>query len=112
MRGRQVELAGRLVAALLDYGVLRLRPDVLAWAEQVTDADPDDRSPLAAAVWAVSGYAAWMAGDVAEADLLEERGQLAAQGRVAGPRVDEIRERGEAVVPEPGVRVDGRHLRG
>ncbi len=45
----QVELAGRLVVALLDYGFLRLRPDVLAWAERVTDADPDDRSPLGAA---------------------------------------------------------------
>ena len=51
----EVELAGRLVAALLDYGFLRLRPDVLAWAERVTDADPDDRSPLAPVVWAVSG---------------------------------------------------------
>ena len=30
-----------------DYGFLRLRPDVLAWAERVTAADPDDRSPLA-----------------------------------------------------------------
>ena len=45
----EVELAGRLVAALLDYGFLRLRPDVLAWAERVAAADPDDRSPLAAA---------------------------------------------------------------
>ena len=43
--------AGRLVAALLDYGFLRLRPDVLAWAERVTEADPDDRSPLAPLVW-------------------------------------------------------------
>ena len=42
------ELAGRLVVALLDYGLLRLRPDVLAWAERVTAADPDDRSPVGA----------------------------------------------------------------
>ena len=42
-------------AALLDYGFLRLRPDVLAWAERVAAADPDDRSPLAPLVWAVSG---------------------------------------------------------
>jgi predicted ATPase/DNA-binding SARP family transcriptional activator len=59
--------AGRLIAALLDYGLLRLRPDVLGWAERVTDADPGDASPHAPVVWAVSGYAAWMAGDVAEA---------------------------------------------
>jgi len=77
----QVELAGRLVAALFDYGVLRLRPDVLAWAEQVTDADPEDRSPLAAAVWAVSGYAAWMAGDVAEAGVRGLRAFRASEGR-------------------------------
>jgi predicted ATPase len=60
-------LAGRLVAPLLDYAFLRLRPDVLAWAERVTAADPQDQSPLAAVVWAISGYAAWMAGDVEEA---------------------------------------------
>jgi tetratricopeptide (TPR) repeat protein len=63
----QPELAGRLVGPLLDYAFLRLRPDVLAWAERVTAADPHDRSPLADVVWAVSGYAAWMAGDVEEA---------------------------------------------
>ena len=70
-RPRRVELAGRLVIALCDYGFLRLRPDVLAWAERVTEADPDDRSPLAPVVWAVSAYAAWMAGDVAEAGARE-----------------------------------------
>jgi hypothetical protein len=43
-----------------------LRPDVLAWSERVTDADPDDGSRLAPLVWAVSAYAAWMAGDVSE----------------------------------------------
>jgi predicted ATPase/DNA-binding SARP family transcriptional activator len=63
----EIELAGRLVAALLDYGFLRLRPDVLAWSERVAAADPDGRSPLAPLVLAVSGYGAWMAGDVAEA---------------------------------------------
>ena len=62
----EVELAGRLVVALLDYGFLRLRPDVLAWAERVSDADPEDRSPLAPGGVVVAAYAAWMAGDVAE----------------------------------------------
>ena len=37
-------------ARSVDYGVLRLRPDVLAWAERVVAADPDERSPLAAEV--------------------------------------------------------------
>jgi predicted ATPase/DNA-binding SARP family transcriptional activator len=63
----RVELAGRLVTALRDYGIMRLRPDVLAWSERVTDADPEDRSPVAPLVWGVGAYAAWMAGDVAEA---------------------------------------------
>ena len=65
----QTELAGRLVIALLDFGLLRLRPDVLAWAERVNEADPEDRSPVAPMVWAVSAYAAWMSGDVAESGV-------------------------------------------
>jgi hypothetical protein len=62
----EVGLAGSLVAELRDYGLLRLRPDVLAWSERVTAADPDDRSPVASRVWVVAAYAAWMAGDLAE----------------------------------------------
>ncbi len=42
---QDVVLAGRLVVALENYGFLRLRPDVLGWAERVAAADPDDRSP-------------------------------------------------------------------
>lgn len=61
----EVAAAGRLVAALLDYGFLRLRPDLLTWSVSVADADPEDRSPVASQVWAVAAYAAWMAGDVA-----------------------------------------------
>ena len=34
------ELAGCLVAALVHYGMLRLRPDVLAWSVQVTAQTP------------------------------------------------------------------------
>jgi predicted ATPase/DNA-binding SARP family transcriptional activator len=59
-----VEAAGRLVTALFDYAFFRLRPDVLAWAEQVCAADPDDRSAVAPLVWRASAYAAWMAGDI------------------------------------------------
>jgi predicted ATPase/DNA-binding SARP family transcriptional activator len=73
------EPAGRLIAALLDYGLLRLRPDVLAWAESVTDADPNDGSRHAPVVWAVSGYAAWMAGDVAEAAVCADRAVQASE---------------------------------
>ena len=67
------ELAGCLVAALLHYGMLRLRPEVLAWSEQVTTADPDDRSPTASQVWGAAAYAAWMVGDIAGARQHSER---------------------------------------
>ena len=70
---REVELASRLVVALTQYGLLRLGPEVLAWAERVLATDSDDRSPLAAQVWAVASYAAWMAGDVSEAGVRSER---------------------------------------
>ena len=42
----EVELAGRLVTGLLDYGILRLRPDVLAWSERVIEVDPDAPEPV------------------------------------------------------------------
>jgi predicted ATPase/DNA-binding SARP family transcriptional activator len=57
--------AGRIVTALIYYGFLRLRPDVLAWAERVARADPEDHSPLAPVVWAAASYATWMTGDIA-----------------------------------------------
>ena len=69
----EVELAGRLVVALVSYGVLRLRPEVLGWAERVVAMDTEDRSPLASPVWAVASYAAWMAGDVTEAGVRSAR---------------------------------------
>jgi predicted ATPase/DNA-binding SARP family transcriptional activator len=59
--------AARLIAALLNYSVLRLRSDVLGWADSVIEAEPDPTSPNTARVWAASAYAAWMSGDVAEA---------------------------------------------
>lgn len=71
-----VERAARLAVALLDYGLLRVRPDVLAWAEQVTAADPDGRSRLSALVWVTTAYASWMQGDI---DQVGERGGRALQ---------------------------------
>ena len=87
----EVELAGRLMAALHDYGFLRLRPDVLAWAERVTEADPDDRSPWAPLVWSVSAYAAWAAGDVQEIGVRSGRALRACEraGRDVPPMVAE-----------------------
>jgi predicted ATPase/DNA-binding SARP family transcriptional activator len=67
------ERAGRLIAALVDFGFLRLRPDVLAWAERVIEIDPDDLSPLAPRVWVAAAYAAWMAGDMTECAIRTER---------------------------------------
>ncbi len=92
----EVELAGRLVAALLDYGFLRLRPDVLAWAELVNAADPDDRSPLAPLAWAAAAYAAWMAGDLGETGRRSSRALAAA-------------ERSGGVVPAEVASICGSH---
>jgi tetratricopeptide (TPR) repeat protein len=61
-----VERAGRMVAALRDFGFFRLRADVMGWSERVLRADPDSRSALAPLVWMVAGYASWMAGDIVE----------------------------------------------
>jgi predicted ATPase/DNA-binding SARP family transcriptional activator len=72
----ETEPAGRLVASLFDYGLLRLRPDVLSWAGRVATADPHDRSPLAAEVLAAGAYAAWMAGDL---DAAGDRARRALQ---------------------------------
>ncbi len=81
-----LEQAGRMMLALLDYGFLRLRPDVLAWSHRVVDADPGDSSPLAAAVWALSGYAAWMGGDIEETGRRVSRAmRLAEQSGVDTP---------------------------
>jgi predicted ATPase/DNA-binding SARP family transcriptional activator len=74
------ERAGQLVVGLLDYGVYRLRPDVLAWADRVAAADPDDRSPVAPDVWAGAAYAAWMAGDLTATERCATRA-LAVQER-------------------------------
>ncbi|MFS8481120.1 MAG: BTAD domain-containing putative transcriptional regulator [Acidimicrobiia bacterium] len=76
----EVERAGRLVEALRLYALLRLRPDVLAWAEKVTPLDPDDRSPVAPLLWVSAAYATWMAGDVAE------HGRRVARARAAAER--------------------------
>ncbi|MGD9997127.1 MAG: BTAD domain-containing putative transcriptional regulator [Ilumatobacteraceae bacterium] len=66
-------LAGRLVASLIDYGFLRLRPDVFVWSERVLAADPDDESPMASLVWVAAAFAAWMAGDRIESSVRSER---------------------------------------
>ncbi|HWL43508.1 MAG TPA: BTAD domain-containing putative transcriptional regulator [Ilumatobacter sp.] len=68
-----VEQAGRLVAAVTSYALLRLRPDVLAWAERVIAADSDGQAPNASQVWAAAAYHAWMAGDLAESGARSAR---------------------------------------
>jgi hypothetical protein len=75
----EVELAGRLTSGVLHYGFLRLRPDVLAWSEQVAARDPDDRSPVAPSVWATASYAAWMGGDVPESSRRADRSRRLAE---------------------------------
>jgi predicted ATPase/DNA-binding SARP family transcriptional activator len=80
-----VEDAGRLVVALTPAAVLRLRPDVLAWAERVLDLDPQDVSPMASQLWAAASYAAWMAGDVPESGRRSERAIALAERAGAPP---------------------------
>ena len=84
----ELEAAGRIMVALWNYGFLRLRPDVLAWADRLTAADAGDHSPLAAGVWAVSAQAAWMAGDLAETARRTERAAAVAE-TLDGGRVGE-----------------------
>jgi hypothetical protein len=67
LANRLVPSAGRLTSSLVNWTLLRLRPDVLAWAERVIEADPDDRSPVASQVWTAVAYHAWMAGDMSGA---------------------------------------------
>jgi hypothetical protein len=80
----EVERAARLVVSLRDYGVFRLRPDVLAWAERVMAADEDDADPLAPDVIAVAAYAAWLGGDVPESGARCARAVRLSQARGDG----------------------------
>ena len=63
----EVARAGQIVMGLQDFGFLRLRPDVLAWADQAIAADPDEHSPLADVIWTAGAVAAWLQGDLVEA---------------------------------------------
>ena len=66
--------AAHLVAPLTTYGLMRLRPDVLRWAELVLDADPDGRATgVASHLWTAAAYYSWMAGDLAEAARRADR---------------------------------------
>ncbi|HUF97489.1 MAG TPA: hypothetical protein VMM60_05115, partial [Ilumatobacter sp.] len=77
----EIDLAGRLVAGLIHYGFLRLRPDVLTWSERVIRADPHGASPSASRVWVAAAYASWMAGDMAEAVVRSDRALHLAEQR-------------------------------
>jgi predicted ATPase len=75
----QSELASRLVVALLDYGLLGQRPDVLAWARRVAEAGVPDEGQLAGRVWCVAAYAAWLSGDGGGTAACTERALAAAE---------------------------------
>ena len=81
--------AGRLIASLLDYGILRLRPDVLGWGAQVTAADPDHRTPTAAIALVADSYATWMSGDVATSGVRARQARAVAE-RDGGPVPAEV----------------------
>lgn len=59
------EPAAELVCRLLDYGIMRLRPDVLAWAERLVAAGLPDDCAHASRAWVNAAYAAWTRGDLA-----------------------------------------------
>lgn len=63
--------AGRLVVRLRTFALLRVRPDVLAWADTALATDPGDMAP---ALLAAAAYATWMAGDIERASELVEHG--------------------------------------
>ena len=69
----EVELAGRLVLGLSDYGYLRLRPDVLRWANEVLAHDPAGETPPAEELWATSSMWAWIVGDVPDTGVRLDR---------------------------------------
>lgn len=69
----ELDLGGRLAGAFLDYGLLRLRPDVFGWSEMVRSVDPDDVGPHAPRMWVLACYGAWMAGDLEEAHRCSDR---------------------------------------
>ncbi len=81
---QRVELAGRLVSALIHPMVLRLRPDVLAWSDRVLALDPQDRGACASQLWAASAYAAWMAGDLVASAARSARAVAAGDRRPEG----------------------------
>ena len=89
-----VDHAGRLVAALVNYGFLRLRPDVLGWAELVLARSHDRATPMAPALLAASSYVAWMGGDIdGAANLVEQAlaAEHATEGAAPVARVRTIR---------------------
>lgn len=65
-----LEHAARMIAALLNYALLRLRADVLEWSHLVLDAGLADDRPVAPKIWTAAAYGSWMKGDVTEAGRL------------------------------------------
>lgn len=98
------ELAERLVGGLLDYGIIRLRPDVLAWAERVAAADPTDDGPLAPLMWVVAAYGAWMTGDVAGCGAHSARALDAAARQAVEPRSEVLTVNGSYALFEGRLR--------
>lgn len=81
----EVELAGRLVVSLSDYGYLRLRPDVLHWADEVLMHDPRGSTAPAEDLWATSAEWAWIVGDVPDTGVRLDRALAIAARKGARP---------------------------
>jgi predicted ATPase/DNA-binding SARP family transcriptional activator len=88
-----IDGAGALVTPLIDYAMLRLRPDVMAWAERVLAADPGSSCPEAPRLWAMAAYASWLTGDMEESERRTDRALDVAEASASGvpPEVLTIR---------------------
>lgn len=84
LRAGRRGVAAEISASLVWFGFLRLRIDLLGWAEDLVDDDPEvTGSHLPGALYA-AGLAAWMRGDLERARAIGERAIAVAADQRAG----------------------------
>lgn len=70
----RIDLVARLSAALYRFAYWRLNAEVMEWAAQAIPLSGLDEHPAAPQLYASAAVAAWMRGDLDEADRLARRG--------------------------------------
>jgi predicted ATPase/DNA-binding SARP family transcriptional activator len=88
---RLLDHAGRLALALVDYGFLRVRPDVLQWAELVLTACPDEGAEFVPELLSATAYMAWMRGDLESSSRLIHRALATEEAMGTGRRAPRLR---------------------